>query len=76
MQNVWLATPSAHQYKIVDVTGQPEHALGMKSTELEPMAHAPNGSGAIVAAVTLANAKQRRIVGMCRINMDILFVID
>jgi len=72
MQSVWLATPSSSQYKIVDVTGR----IDFKHDDAAPMGHAPNGPAAIVAAVALATEKNRRIASICRINMDILLVVD
>lgn len=72
-QSVWMATPSNHQYKIVDVTGQ---HLKSHASDVEAMEHASNGPNAIVVAVALANAKGRRVSSICFFNMDILLVID
>lgn len=71
-QSVWMAVPSTNRYKVVDITNKPE----AKASELEGIATAPNGAGAIVAAATLAAEQQRRITSICRFNMDILLVID
>lgn len=67
-----MAVPSKHQYKIVDVTGKPE----ARSTEAAELANAPNGEGAIIAAVALAASQQRRVTSICRFNMDIILVVD
>jgi len=40
------------------------------------MRHAPNGPTAIIVAVALATERQRRITAVCRINMDILLIVD
>ena len=71
-QSVWIATPFNHHYKIVDVTSGPTG----RPSELAGMADAPNGPLAIVAAVSLATAQQRRVTSITRFNMDILLVID
>lgn len=71
-QSVWMAVPSSHRYKIVDITGQPE----AKPATLEGIATAPNGEAAIVAAVVHAAQQQRRITSITRFNMDILLIVD
>ncbi len=71
-QSVWMAVPSTNRYKVVDITNKPD----AKPSELEGIANAPNGAGAIVAAVALATEQQRRVSSICRFNMDILLVID
>lgn len=67
-----MAVPSKQQYKVVDVTGKPE----ARATEAAELVNAPNGEGAIIAAVALAAAQQRRVTSICRFNMDIVLVVD
>jgi hypothetical protein len=71
-QSVWMAVPTSHRYKIVDITGQPE----AKAAALDEIATAPNGEGAIVAAVAHAARQQRRITSITKFNMDILLIVD
>jgi hypothetical protein len=71
-QSVWIAIPSQHQYKIVDMTNRPNE----KASAGEALGHAPNGEGAIVVAVGLANNQSRRITSICRFNMEIVMVVD
>jgi hypothetical protein len=71
-QSVWMAVPSKHQYRIVDVTGKPEARV----PEGAELATAPNGEGAIIAAVALATSQQRRVTSICRFNMRIVLVVD
>lgn len=67
-----MAVPSNTRYKLVDITDQPE----AKASTLESIATAPNGEGAIIAAVTQAAQQQRRITSITRFNMDILMIVD
>jgi hypothetical protein len=71
-QSVWMDVPSSHRYKIVDITGQPD----AKPASLEAIGAAPNGEGAIVAAVAHAAQQQRRITSITRFNMEILMIVD
>jgi len=71
-QSVWMAVPSGNRFKVVEVTGKPED----RASELTALVEAPNGPGAIVAAVALAALQQRRITSICRFNMDLLLVVD
>ena len=72
-QSVWMATPSNHQYKIVDVTG---HNLKPHASDVEAMAHASNAQNAIVVAVAMAHQANRRVTSICRFNMDLILLID
>jgi len=71
-QSVWIAVPSQHQYKLVDMTNKPND----KPSAAEALGHAPNGEGAIVVAVALAASQARRITSLCRFNMEIVMVVD
>lgn len=71
-QSVWMAVPWNSHYKLVDITDKPE----AKASSLESIATAPNGEGAIIAAVAQAAQQQRRITSITRFNMDILLIVD
>lgn len=73
-QSVWIAIPSQHQYKLVDMTGKPADRASVATAEA--LGHAPNGEGAIVAAVALAATQGRRVTSLCRFNMEIVIVVD
>jgi len=71
-QSVWIAVPSQHQYKIVDMTNKPND----KPSTGEALGHAPNGEGAIVVAAAIAANQKRRITSLCRFNMEIVMLVD
>ena len=71
-QSVWMAVPSTNHFKVVDMTGMPQD----KPSDKEALARAPDGAGAIIAAVALAAGQQRRVSSICRFNMDILLIVD
>jgi hypothetical protein len=71
-QSVWIAIPSQHQYKIVDMTGKPTD----RAASAEALGHAPNGEGAIVVAVAIAAHQGRRVTSLCKFNMEIVIVVD
>jgi hypothetical protein len=71
-QSVWIAIPSQHQYKIVDMTNKPND----RPANGDALGHAPNGEGAIVVAAALAANQSRRITSLCRFNMEIVMLVD
>ena len=56
------------------MTGKPTDRAAVAAAEA--LAHAPNGEGAIVAAVALATNQGRRVTSLCRFNMEIVIVVD
>ncbi|MEO8698447.1 MAG: hypothetical protein ABI867_00355 [Kofleriaceae bacterium] len=72
MQSVWSVVHGSDSWNVVDVTGNPD-----KPADTAPsLTCGPTMHGAIVAAVSYANANNRRVTAILRIDGECLIVID